>query len=104
MGVEWVDGRCPLGEHHVFTTAVVVAFGHVWICKNCRQAKWLPSDATECIRLHIMMRKYGDNAGYQKFIDSRKGVAVAVKRVRDRYALKYMGVPIMITNNLEAVR
>ena len=92
LGIDWVDGKCSNNHTtpnaHYWIETFRVAGGGLFICKQCRRARWLPNTYNEATVLSALDRKYGVVATYADTLDRHPAARKVLNRLKNCHRLK----------------
>ncbi|KKL19471.1 hypothetical protein LCGC14_2465150, partial [marine sediment metagenome] len=91
LEIVWIGHECsdsPTGAHWLIGDSDAVDRGFLFKCKFCHRYKWLPIGTDEALTMGELMRKYGEDIGYQKMLDRKPAAKVLVAKLQELRRLR----------------
>ena len=90
MGIVWLSPKCNSSstQAHYLVSIYSVDGGDIYCCKYCWKVKWLPNSRDGAEQLSVLMRKYGDDIGYQLLLDRKPNAKKLMYQLQDIWMLR----------------
>jgi len=85
LGIKYPGHYCSGNEEtpHYWSDVDKVGSGTLLQCKRCREYLWLPLSFVDAMKLSNLMRKFGEDEGYCRFLNKRRPAKLIVAKMQD---------------------
>ena len=88
LGIDWIGDICPDGQPHYLIAKHTFDGGSIFKCMQCHKHIWLPTLLSDATELEFLIKHYGAQTGYRKFLDKHQAAKVMVAKLQDLWFMR----------------